>query len=118
MTIMYTLFMPRLGVRVQDPWRSPPSRRSCYSAIMSIGCRVNVNVNARNYAQSNQCERMARVKEHLKNVEKNSRKEAQQNSRKEQIIIIIIKGWPGPTGCGTRGRVGSGPPYVGLQDPT
>ena len=45
---------------------------------MSVGCRVNVNVNARNYTQSDQCEKMARVKEHLENVEKNSWKKHTQ----------------------------------------
>jgi hypothetical protein len=44
---------------------------------MSVGCRVNVN-----YTQSDQCEIMARVKEHLKNVEKDSRKKAQRIQEK------------------------------------
>ena len=70
--------MPRVGVRVQDPWWPPPSRRPCCSVIMSVGCRVNVNVNARNYTQSDQCEKMARVKEHLKNVQKNSQKKSKK----------------------------------------
>jgi len=48
---------------------------------MSVGCRVNVNVNARNYTQSDQCEIMARVKEHLKYAEKNYQKKHKKSKK-------------------------------------
>jgi hypothetical protein len=58
---------------------------------MSVGCRVNVNVNARNYTQSDQCEIMARVKEHLKNVEKilekKHKKQSKKTNNKKQTTI-------------------------------
>ena len=61
---------------------------------VAIGCRVNVNVNARNYTQSDQCEKMARAKEHLKNVEKKSRKEAKEFKKKQVIEENNKRRWP------------------------
>ena len=60
---------------------------------MSVGCRVNVN--ARNYAQSDQCEKVARVKEHLKNVERIlEKKHTQIQEKKSNKIISTKKGGP------------------------
>ena len=62
-------------------------------------CRVNINVNARNYIPSDQCETMAWVKEHLKNVEKTEciDEKADRELRKRKRVAA---------GCGTRGCVG------------